>query len=149
LRERPEDIALLSNHFVNLFNRTLMPATPVNSLSADALETLRSYDWPGNVRELSNVIEQVYATCVDGVITVAELPLFVTHRSGREPGGAAAEPAAVDRSSLKAAERDAILQALAVTRGNKSKAARLLKISRKSLYAKLTRHHLAAAAVQG
>ena len=124
LRERKEDIPLLAEHFLNKFaadNRK-----EVTGFSPDAMEFLLGYDWPGNVRELENAIERAVILAKDSLITVADLPqenlsLVRLASTGK---------------NLKEVEKNHILNVLRKTGGNYSEAARILGISRMTLYNK-------------
>ncbi len=124
MRERPDDILPLAHHFLSFYGGMAGPR-----LSAEAESVLRSYGWPGNVRELENVMKRVSALHRDDeVLDVDTLMPFL----GRV--GAAAESGAPP-----ADERAAILDAWNRSRGNKSRAATLLGVSRKTFYARLKR----------
>ena len=125
LRERPDDIIPLAHHFLAFYSGLEGPR-----LTRDAEAVLRSYAWPGNVRELENVMKRVAAlhageTAVDAN---ALLP-FLDQGSG----------AAGVRRTADADERTAILAAWREADGNKSRAAAILGVSRKTLYARLHR----------
>ncbi|MCK5181327.1 MAG: sigma-54-dependent Fis family transcriptional regulator, partial [Dehalococcoidia bacterium] len=123
-RERKEDIPLLAEHFLNKFaadNRK-----EVTGFSPDAMEFLLGYDWPGNVRELENAIERAVILAKDSLITVADLPqenlsLVRLASTGK---------------NLKEVEKNHVLNVLRKTGGNYSEAARILGISRMTLYNK-------------
>lgn len=126
LRERPDDILPLANHFVREF--TLKYKTRVDEISPAAAHALEAYDWPGNVRELRNVMER--AVLIEGTHTVqADSIKFSTGRQPARPAGPLAGPVMPDLS-LKNSERHLMLQALEKTGGNKTRAAALLGISR-------------------
>ena len=149
LRERAEDIPLLVRHFVDLFNAKSGKAIKVMAIESAALDRLTHYSWPGNVRELGNAIEAAMSFGSSEVLRREDLTL---------PEQVASEPAATPRlngnetavdadapvvfSSLKKVERDHIVWTLYNTGGNKALAARMLGISRKSLYDRLAEHGL-------
>jgi two-component system response regulator AtoC len=146
LRERLADVPLLVDHFIALFNRLIMRATPITGVEPQALEAMSHYNWPGNVRELSNAIESAFTFGSEDTIRLADLPSAVT--AGAEiqpspqksvPSGAAASSATL---SFTDTERDLIQRALTSTGGNKFRAAKLLGISRKRLHARLRRYQL-------
>jgi DNA-binding NtrC family response regulator len=83
LRERPEDVAVLLNHFFAMFSET--HASPIPEVTSEALKALVAYPWPGNVRELRNVAERLVLRSRDGVIDIPGLPHEVT-RERRESG---------------------------------------------------------------
>lgn len=134
LRERLEDVDKFAAAFIADFNRTR--ATKVKGISDDALRLMRQYEWPGNVRELRNVIERAMILCSDDVINVGDLPAEIV---SKEPGVAFAGnllpiPPVASGVDMKATiadiEKRMITEALAQTQGNKSRAARLLGVSR-------------------
>jgi PAS domain S-box-containing protein len=130
LRERREDIPLLLEAFIN---RILLKADkPISGMSREALDLLFSYDWPGNVRELINVIEYSFVLCHEGEIMPNHLPARVT---GKQPSVAPRRRAV--KTQNDEAERKRILEALAATGGNQSKAAEILEISRVTLWKRL------------
>ncbi|NOT53375.1 MAG: sigma-54-dependent Fis family transcriptional regulator [Deltaproteobacteria bacterium] len=131
LRERPEDLPLLIQHFVT---RSAMP-TQVRRLSAEALRLLLNYPWPGNVRELENSIERALVLCRGEEITPADLPPHLTMHS--KPTASGLQDSLVRRRALAEVEQEYILLALEFTEGKKKEAADLLGIDRKTLYRKL------------
>jgi two-component system response regulator AtoC len=135
LRERVEDIPVLAQHFVARRGIELAP---------DASDRLAAYRWPGNVRELENVLERAAIVCGGRTITAAHLPADISSPS---PAALTTQTAAVPETlsipeATEALERQMIAAALRETGGNKSKAARLLDISERSLWYKLTRYDL-------
>lgn len=126
LRERGDDVMLLAEHFLGQFSARF--GRSIRAFSGDVVEFLRSHDWPGNVRELEHVIEHACILCRSDVITMADLPADLLE-------GRASSPRAVDPSADVVADSPLTLeQALALTDGNKSRAARLLGISRRTIY---------------
>ncbi|MBI4538520.1 MAG: sigma-54-dependent Fis family transcriptional regulator [Gemmatimonadetes bacterium] len=141
LRERKEDISLLVRHFVaKLRDRT---GSRVTGISDEALERLTVYDWPGNVRELENVIERALVLADGGLIEEHDLP-FLPHTEG----AAAAASVPVGGLDLNAAveglEERLLRQALALAKGVKAEAARLLGIKPSALYYKLEKYGIEA-----
>jgi transcriptional regulator with PAS, ATPase and Fis domain len=137
LRERNEDIPLLVEHFITLFNERLRPAVPVLGIDGEALAALEAYSWPGNVRELANTIEAAFTFGRSETIRMSHLPPEISHQAPAKPVlHAGPLPTFAD------AERELVHRALAVTRGNKVQAAKLLRISRKKLYAKIGKYGL-------
>lgn len=136
LRERNEDIPLLIEHFISLFNERLKPRIIVRGVEENAMAAMKRYSWPGNVRELSNAIEGALTFGRSSSITLDILPPAI--------GGNTGEPGAAARSSgtFADAERDIIARALETTSGNKLAASKLLRISRKKLYAKIAKYGL-------
>lgn len=134
LRERREDIPLLVGHFVGEASRR--HRRPLRPVTADAMQQLGASLWPGNVRELYNLVERVVVTTKGDSLTVGDF--F---------GGAAPEPTgsdlrAVVRGVTTQAERSSILEALQNAGGNRLRAAKLLGISRASLYNKLRAYRI-------
>ncbi len=136
LRERTGDIPLLVGHFTDRFGASA--GRPV-SVHPDALRSLSGYEWPGNVRELQNVIERAVLLAGDGEILPGHL-LESIARS--EPAAGSRFTLPEDGVRLEELERDLIRQALERAGGNKSKAARLLGISRPTLLYRLEKHGL-------
>ena len=130
LRARREDIVPLGEHFLKEQGRTLA------ELSSAARERLEGYRWPGNVRELRNVIERACILSGAGPIQGVDLPDQV--RADERP--AFAIPIPDEGIDLREVEKDLIRQALAKAEGNKSRAAGLLRITRRTLYSKLEKY---------
>ena len=123
LRERPGDSVLLAKHFLHIFSREMNPA--VKGLTPAALAAIDSWPWPGNVRELENRIKRAVIMAEGKLIMPEDLDL----------DSAEEEPMAVNLKSVRElADRRAIRQALARTENNVSAAAKLLGISRPTLY---------------
>ena len=136
LREHNEDVPLLAEHFVNLFNEKQMRPHPVGIVEDDALLAMSDYAWPGNVRELSNAIEGAFIFGKSAEIKLRDLPAAI--KGSQEKTKQPRRPASM--GSFADAERDIIQRALEMAGGNKVHAARKLKISRKRLYAKIERY---------
>ncbi len=142
LRERPEDIPLLVDHFVERYAASFGIRRP--SVPAQTIELLTSYKWPGNVRELQNCIYSAMIVSEGSSLDPATLPEHI----GRNAPGTLHEPASSDLSALsqvvaqatERAEKEAIQEALAKTNGNREKAAELLGISRTTLYRKFKQY---------
>ena len=134
LRERREDIPLLINHFLTLFNKTFNKN--IEGISEDALRIFMIYPWPGNVRELQHAIEHAFVLCNNLTITLEHLPVEIKEYSPQEA------PAPAERLKISALQPPDILQALVKTGWNKAKAARLLGISRPTLYQLIHLHNL-------
>ena len=134
LRERAGDAVLLARHFVNCFARELNPK--VQSLSADALAAIDTHGWPGNVRELENRIKRAVIMAEGRSVGAEDLDL---------PGSAAEQPVPINlRAAREVADRRAIRQAMSRTDNNISGAAKLLGISRPTLYDLLKQYRLQA-----
>jgi two-component system NtrC family response regulator len=134
LAERPGDAVLLARHFVNRFSRELNPAAA--TLSPDALAAIDAYGWPGNVRELENRIKRAVIMAEGKTITAADLDL-----AGSAPEG---EELINLRAAREIADRKAIRQAMSRSDNNISGAAKLLGISRPTLYDLLKQYRLTA-----
>jgi DNA-binding NtrC family response regulator len=132
LRERRGDIAELVEHF--LATRQIGPLR--SRVDADAMKALVAYSWPGNVRELANVLERAQILAEDQVITREDLPESVVSAAP----ASAAEPG--DPRHLAEVERRHVQAVLQEEKGNKVHAARVLGISRRSLYRLIEKYHL-------
>jgi DNA-binding NtrC family response regulator len=145
LRERLDDIPLLVDHFVALFNHKLNRTVPVTGVEPGVLRALHRYSWPGNVRELSNAIETAFTFGHSQLIQVADLPrgLADNDPTAKDIIVQPPKPSPVlSGFSLENSESNLIRQALAITGGNKSRAAKLLGISRKKLYIRIAKYRL-------
>ena len=139
LRERPEDVEPLVAHFIAICNEKL--GRSIAGVSPQVLAIFVRYQWPGNVRELANVIERAMVVAKGSVILPEHLPphLFEATRPTSANGDAPRLP----ELSLEAAEREQILRALQASGGKRIEAARLLGLSRRTLYRKLDRYGIA------
>jgi DNA-binding NtrC family response regulator len=137
LRERREDILLLASHFIEHFNKELNKN--IRGFSPTARARLLDYDWPGNVRELRNVIERAILLESEDEILLAHLPLEISNGGGFEMlgDGDAREGSVFIPVPLWEAEKRQILATLKHTKGNKTRAAQILQISRQTLRDKL------------
>ena len=143
LRDRPSDIPLLIDHFVQKSNAKLDRA--VSGFEEDALQQLLGYAWPGNIRELENVVERCMIFAEDGEIGAQHLPAEIRDSEDAPRSLVAGLDATPGQTGLKEAVREATLKlerefirrALEQTGGNVTHTARLLKISRKSLQNKM------------
>jgi len=133
LRNRPKDIPLLAARFLKEAGRRF--GTTARLFSAEALEVMTRHEWPGNVRELRNVCECAALRAAGREVSIADLPLD----SMRTVPGLVAR-AASRGMSLEEVEAAYIREVLHRLNGNRSAAARVLKISRKTLLEKLRRH---------
>jgi transcriptional regulator with PAS, ATPase and Fis domain len=130
LRERQEDILPLARHFVLKCSKRL--GLPALKIDATCLDRLLDYPWPGNIRELENAIEHAAILCREGVILPEHLPAQIGGARDAEQG------AVVESSSLADVEWNHIQRVLALTRGNRAEAARILEISPATLYRRLS-----------
>jgi two-component system response regulator AtoC len=155
LRDRDEDIPLLVDHIIAKFNERLKKR--VRGISEEAMRLLRGHGWPGNIRELENVLERTILFCSGDTIDVGDLPAELRTAEAirtRTPTGELAAAAMATAASIAAeggtgslkemvraetsrVERELIARALDETGGNVTQAAKLLKISRKSLQMKM------------
>jgi len=136
LRERREDIEALARHFLDSLARRA--PRRVAGIAPAALDALTAYRWPGNVRELRNVIEHAVMLGTGDLIEVGDLPSEISGSSPAPPP-VAGEPITLPQP-FDELERHNLLAALAVTGGNKTRAARLLGIDRVTLYNRLRKH---------
>jgi DNA-binding NtrC family response regulator len=138
LRTRREDIVLLANAFLQEFAKE--NDRPVKPLTDGALARLVAYAWPGNVRELRTAIEHGVVMSNDAVIDTRHLPQFLLSQSAGSPQPPAPTKNSLDEAgefNLHALETNAIRAALATARGNRTQAAELLGVSRRTLQRKL------------
>ena len=133
LRERPEDLPLLIKHF--LVRASAEAGKPTLRLEPDAMECLMRYRWPGNVRELQNAIQRGVILCHDNRLTVKDLPPRVAGTG--IPSAKLFEDVVARRVSLDQVEHEYVRSVLESVNGNKTEAAAILKIDRKTLYRKL------------
>jgi DNA-binding NtrC family response regulator len=152
LRDRLDDLAVLTLHFVSKFARQM--GTPVQQPGSDAIAKLREYNWPGNVRELENIIERAMILARGAPLAAQHLdfgrratPQVTTHGSGPVPAiTPAPAPPADDGKSLAErlldSERKEIIAAVEKSRGNIASASRMLGINRSTLYYRLRKHGL-------
>jgi two-component system response regulator HydG len=134
LRERKEDIPVLVEHFLR-WSAHKHGRAPMG-LNQEAQLALVQHPWPGNVRELENVIERGVVTCAHSILGPEDL--FINHKGKPEKN----DLNRIGKVARQEAERDHILQALAKAKGDKTRAARLLNISRSSLYNKLRTYQI-------
>lgn len=127
LREREDDLLLLINHFREKFAKDM--GRPVPLFSDEALRQLMAYHWPGNVRELENMVQKLVLMCEGEEIELVDLP------STLKPSFSVARR--LDRS-LAEYEAEYIQEVLNSVHGNKTKAAAILKIDRKTLREKIS-----------
>jgi len=123
LRNHMEDIPVLVDYFITKYNNP--SEKQIKGITEDALRYLKNYNWPGNTRELENLVQRAIIFCKGDCIRVEDL--------GFDYGDENADKI----YSLSGVEREAIFKALEITKGNKLKAAKLLGISRSTLYKKL------------
>ncbi len=134
LKERKEDIPLLVQHFFQKYKKR--ENKKLKEIDKNVINRLMHYDWPGNIRELENIIERAVVICSKNNITVEDLPPEI---AGTGSGDVKCMTAELPEEgiTIKQMTRELIIKTLEKTRGNKSKAARMLGITRKALYARL------------
>lgn len=134
LRERSEDILPLAELFIKKYNQIL--GSNVMGINQQAKNALEYHSWPGNIRELENAIERAANYVWEGEIGIEDLPphIFRVEQEHLEPPSY--------RGTLSEVEKEMLLEALSKAKGNKSAAARLLKISRSAFYEKLAKYGL-------
>ena len=141
LRERPDDVELLARHFVARFSRDLGAEPPV--LDRVFQDLLAAHAWPGNIRELEKTLKRAIVLAQgDGVLRPEHLPAAV---AGKHPGGASGTAQPPLKETLAAVECREIAQAMRTCEGNKSAAARLLKISYPNLLKKIKHYGIEVA----
>jgi len=143
LREHPEDIPLLAQYFIDRI--AAHSGKPIAGLSPQALEVMIAYPWPGNVRELRNTIEYSFVLCPDSIIDVCHLPSRI---ASVQKGLSCPKPSPSDTlrtvlaESAMQTEREILRKALRDSGGNQAEAARLLGVSRVTVWKKMKKHGL-------
>lgn len=145
LKERPEDIPLLIQHFLLKFCSG--KRTRIEGIEKDAIKCLVAYDWPGNVRELENIIERMVILANGPMITVRDIPSGILGSAGQLPVADSSMATLPEKGlSLSSAvgllERTLILQALDRTGWVKNRAAKLLQMNRTTLIEKMKKQDL-------
>jgi two-component system response regulator HydG len=136
LGERREDIPLLAIHFLEGYSKRL--GKNITGITEKALSRMRRHDWPGNVRELENAIERAVIIAQNRQITVDDLPDTVR---GAETEAESRKTVELEiGTKMDEVEKRLIMETLAFTRGDKSRAAQMLGIGRKTLYRKLQKY---------
>ena len=125
LRERGDDVILLANTFIEGFAAKMN--NPINSVDDLFFEAIKGYSWHGNIRELRNVIERSIILSSDGILKLTDLPIDIQISQGTK----------IDWVELAAVEKAHICRMLQYTGGNKTEAARLMKIGLTTLYRKI------------
>ncbi len=148
LRDRNDDVPLLAEHFLE--SAAVRIGKKPLIIDEDGMGLLRAYDWPGNVRELRNVCERLTVLCNSQQVsadTVAQLVDISPGESGNDSPRTAADDGPLEgetpgtlRDAVDAAEAAAIRAALNATGDNKSRAARILDVSERSLWYKIKKH---------
>ncbi|MGH7681299.1 MAG: sigma-54-dependent transcriptional regulator [Candidatus Eiseniibacteriota bacterium] len=135
LRERREDIPLLAGHFLREYSERAN--RQLSGFSSGAMKALLAHSWPGNVRELENVVERAVALAPGPIVDERDLPEKLSAGPGVEPS---VPSSTRTRQTLDEMIRGRVLEALTQARGNKSEAARVLGIPRRTLYRMLERY---------
>lgn len=136
LRERTGDIPILAEHFFRKLRTKFRK--PIDGIANSTMEVMLSYHWPGNVRELKSAFDYVFAICDENIIQPHHLPPEIFGRTD-EPNGGTRAPN-LSREELR---KKQLVTALAEAKGNKSKAAEILGISRVTVWNRLKRYGLA------
>jgi two-component system response regulator HydG len=141
LRERPEDIPVLIDYFVQHFNATLKQN--VTGFSPGALELMQGYAWPGNVRELKNIVERAMVLSRSALVPIDLLPREITGDESASGDAGYRKAGGSDHRPLADMEREYILKVLRAEGDNRTTTAKILGISRSTLHEKLKRYNLA------
>ncbi|MGO9602614.1 MAG: sigma-54 interaction domain-containing protein [Candidatus Binataceae bacterium] len=137
LRNRVEDLPLLAEEFLRQFNQA--HSKSVQGFEDDCLTRLKTYSWPGNVRELRNVVERAVIMCPSSMLSIRDLPVELTYQIGPALDlSFAIRPGA----SLKEVQVEFIFRTLQSVNGDKTRAARILGIGRRTLYGLIERHNI-------
>ncbi len=144
LRERSEDIPLLATHFLKKYNDKLNKA--IATISTEAMDILKKYNYPGNVRELENMIERTVALEAGSTILPESLPPMVNTSSGRKMASSNEIDVGDDGLDLDKVvgqiEKELLVKAIHAAGGVKKKAAKLLKISFRSMRYRIEKYNL-------
>ncbi len=143
LRERLDDVPLLIDYFIGLFNDRLGRNIVTSGIEERACQAMCRYQWPGNVRELANAIESAMTFGTEALIRLEDLPAGVSRLQAPKPTTPRVSVShASGLGTFAQVERDLISRALEACDWNKVHAAAMLKISRKKLYAKINKYQL-------
>ncbi|CAN5415408.1 sigma-54 dependent transcriptional regulator [soil metagenome] len=144
LRERQKDLMIFAEHFLSVANKELNKK--INGFDPDVTDCFRQYNWPGNIREMKNVIKRAALLCDDEVLHAKFLPIEISNPDKfMQPGNSFSNTAATKtdlKSATHGAEYETIVKVLKQVNYNKSKAAKLLNIDRKTLYNKMKAYNL-------
>ncbi|MBW2039766.1 MAG: sigma-54-dependent Fis family transcriptional regulator [Deltaproteobacteria bacterium] len=138
LRDRREDIPLLVDHFIDLYNRKL--GLKINGVSREVMERFLQYPWPGNVRELENTIERAMVLAEGKILGAGLLPPYIREMTEEEM--VSSKEVLSIKENARRMEKRLIKEALEATKGNRVRAARMLEISRMSLLHKMKEYGL-------
>lgn len=132
LRERKEDIEILTQTFLQQFAKKLNKN--ISGITPEVLTALQQAEWKGNIRELRNIMERSAIVC-DNIVTLQDLPVELRHNHFQDTNES-------NEFELSVIERKHIMKVLQYTHGNKTEAARLLKIGLATLYRKIETYHI-------
>ena len=135
LRERKEDIPLLVDHFLQKYNKRVKKK--IADISPRALKALKEYDWPGNIRELENTVERAVVLSQGDGIELEDLMYHGISAGATAPGSLSGNP-----KTLEDMEKEYIKAVLQAQFGNKTRAAEILGIDRKTLWAKIKKYRI-------
>jgi two-component system response regulator AtoC len=138
LRERVEDIPLLTEHFLERYGG----GDSNVRIESDALRCLMAHGWPGNIRELENAVERACILCEGGQVTSSCLPASIRLPHGTETSESGGEEILSIKKAETAIKRDLIRKALLKTGGNRTQSAKILEISHRSLLYKIKEYGL-------
>jgi transcriptional regulator with PAS, ATPase and Fis domain len=141
LRERLDDIAELVNHFIAKINNGL--GLNIQGVHKDVLKSFARYRWPGNVRELEHLLERAANVALSGYLNVYHFERFVPRLLDGTPSKPIKKFANLNDLRIKL-EKDAIINVLKTTKGNKKRAAEIFQIDRSVLYKKISRYKINA-----
>ncbi|MCC7146005.1 MAG: sigma-54-dependent Fis family transcriptional regulator [Phycisphaeraceae bacterium] len=136
LRQRPEDIPILAEHFVRQFAQ--QANRPVQAIAEDVQQALMRYPWPGNVRQLINVMQNMVIVAEGAKLELRHLPAELAEGAGEQTGGMEGTAG----MSLEQIEKQAIRNALRINKGNREATAKMLNIGERTLYRKLKEYGL-------
>jgi transcriptional regulator with PAS, ATPase and Fis domain len=131
LRERKEDIPIISENLIQIINKDL--GTYVTKISPEVITIFQNYNWPGNVRELANILERIIYITEGDTIQFRHLPFFL---QTMKEGSTKLQPSLL-RNLREDMEKEALIHAIRVSNDNKNRAAKLLGIHRTALYKKM------------
>lgn len=140
LRERTEDIPLLSRHFLNRYNQSI--GKEIEGISSEAMSIMLRHPWPGNVRELENVIERAVILSDEKIIPVENVPIALQAATGCPTLSDDLTEGFSLKEAQKRLEKQLIIKALTATQGNRTKATQLLEISHPSLLTKIKAYNI-------
>lgn len=144
LRERQDDLMIFASHFLALANKELNKQ--ITNFDEDVIACFRKYNWPGNIREMKNVIKRAALLCDEEIIHAKFLPVEISNPDKfMQPDNGLLHPSASGtdlKSAAQEAEYETIVKVLKQVNYNKSRAAKLLNIDRKTLYNKMKAYNL-------